>query len=72
MKRDILLFKRYKMISGCCPVHDPYPDSTYRNLRSIRARSQGIKKEHRFARRKLKLLTNKQANEALNERTCIN
>lgn len=35
----------------CCPGHDDYPGDTYRNRRSKKARSKGIKKEHRHARR---------------------
>lgn len=35
----------------CCPGHDKYPSETYKNRRSKIARSEGIKKEHRHARR---------------------
>ena len=35
----------------CGPGHDKYPEDTYRSNRSKRARSEGIKKEHRHARR---------------------
>lgn len=35
----------------CCPGHDKYPSNTYKNRRSKSARAEGIKKEHRHARR---------------------
>lgn len=35
----------------CCPGHDNFPNETYRDARSIRARSQHKKKEHRYVRR---------------------
>lgn len=54
MKRDILLIKRDRHISGCCPGHDSYPNSRYRNKRSQKARSKGKKLEHRAFRRIMK------------------
>ena len=51
MKRQILEHKRFKFISGCCPGHDQYPVETYNGKTSKKARSKGIKKEHRVARR---------------------
>ena len=54
MKRDILLVKRGKHVSGCCPGHDTFPDDTYKNHRSIHARSRDKKLEHQVARSILK------------------
>jgi len=58
MKREILGLKRG--VSSCCPGHDQFPDDTYKNNRSKRARSRDIKKEHRLARRKIKQTMNEQ------------
>lgn len=49
MKRDILNMDR--KVSGCCPGHDRFPDSTYKSRRSKKARSQGMKIERRYVRR---------------------
>jgi hypothetical protein len=57
MKREILNIHR--CVSGCCPGHDQFSDSTYKNNRSKRARSRDIKKEHRAARRISKQNINK-------------
>lgn len=56
MKREILTFRRMKHVSGCCPGHDDYPTEKYRNNRSTRARSRDKKKEHRHARRVIKMM----------------
>lgn len=40
--------------SGCCPGHDKFPDQTYGNRRSERARSRLKKVEHQRARRRAK------------------
>jgi hypothetical protein len=48
MKREI---KQLKFLGSCCPGHDKYPNESYRNRRSKKARSKGVKKEHRTARR---------------------
>jgi hypothetical protein len=53
MKREIFLLIR---VDQCCPGHDDWPNQTYKNNRSKRARSNDIKKEHRFVRRKQKHL----------------
>lgn len=50
--RDILKIKRG--VSSCCPGHDSYPNQTYRNRRSKKARARGIKQEHRAFRRIMK------------------
>jgi len=52
MKREIL---KYFKVCTCCPVHDMFPSDTYKNNKSKHARSLGIKKEHRYVRRKLRL-----------------
>lgn len=49
MRREILQLRRH--VTDCCPGHDPYPNDTYSNNRSKRARSRDKKKEHRHARR---------------------
>ncbi|AMQ66119.1 hypothetical protein AAY80_143 [Stenotrophomonas phage vB_SmaS-DLP_6] len=48
MKREI---KRHIRLGDCCPGHDKYPNDSYANNRSKRARARGIAKEHRHARR---------------------
>ena len=50
MKREILNFKLHRAIGGCCPGHDDWPDQTYRNPRSKRARSKQTRMEHRVVR----------------------
>ncbi len=50
MIRELLTHKLGKMVSGCCPGHDDWPDSTYRGKRSKRARSRDKQKEHQYAR----------------------
>jgi hypothetical protein len=50
MKREILDHKRQMHINGCCPGHDEYPDETYANNKSKRARARGMQKEHKFVR----------------------
>lgn len=52
MKREIIEIKHP---GNCCPGHDEYPCETYKNNRSKRARSKGIKLEHRYVRRIKKL-----------------
>lgn len=54
MKREIIDVKGHK-VCDCCPGHDQFPNDTYKNNRSVRARSRDIKREHRFVRRKVKL-----------------
>jgi len=51
MKREILNLKLKKIINGCCPGHDDWPDETYKSNLSKRARAKSIKKEHQFVRR---------------------
>lgn len=34
----------------CCPGHDTWPNETYGNRRSKKARSRGIKREHKYVR----------------------
>ncbi|EPX4280057.1 hypothetical protein ACH1ZL_06550 [Citrobacter freundii] len=36
---------------SCCPGHDKYPADKYKNRRSVHARAEGIKREHRHSRR---------------------
>jgi hypothetical protein len=50
--RDILKIRRGDC--GCCPGHDTFPNDSYKSRRSKKARSNGIKVEHRFVRRYLK------------------
>jgi len=50
MKREILNFKRKRLINGCCPGHDDWPNETYRSRRSMRARARDKAREHRVAR----------------------
>lgn len=54
MRRQILMVKLHKMIGGCCPGHDEWPDDTYRSRRSKRARARDKKHEHKLARSILK------------------
>lgn len=35
----------------CCPGHDKFPADKYSNRRSVHKRAEGIKREHRHARR---------------------
>jgi hypothetical protein len=51
MKRDILILKRIKDISYCCPGHDDWPVEKYASALSRRARSRDKAKEHRYVRR---------------------
>lgn len=53
MKREIL--DVYSDPGNCCPGHDDYPSDKYRNRRSRLKRAEGIKKEHRHARRVKKM-----------------
>lgn len=48
MKREIcdVFYPGY-----CCPGHDKYPADKYKNRRSVHARAESIKREHRHARR---------------------
>lgn len=48
MKREILTKKR--RVCGCCPGHDQYPNETYKNRTSKRARSRDKKIEHQHIR----------------------
>jgi hypothetical protein len=48
MKREILSAKRN--VCGCCPGHDDYPNETYRNRRSKKARARDKKLEHQHIR----------------------
>ena len=50
MKRDIISLKG-RAVSGCCPGHDTWPNESYENRRSKRARSRDKKREHRYVRR---------------------
>jgi len=50
MKRELFDVKRGKMVNWCCPGHDDWPDETYRNRRSKKARSLDKKREHRYVR----------------------
>ena len=48
MKREIHKYVKYA--SGCCPGHDKYPDDSYKNNRSKRARAKGKTSEHKRVR----------------------
>lgn len=48
MKRD-LFFAKPGDLGGCCPGHDIFPNDTYENRRSKKARSRDKKLEHRLA-----------------------
>jgi hypothetical protein len=48
MKRELSDLIR---LERCCPGHDIYPNETYANNRSKRARSRDKKIEHRYVRR---------------------
>lgn len=48
MKREIITLKRG--VSGCCPGHDNYPNDSYGNRRSKKARRITKKKEHKYVR----------------------
>ena len=48
MKRELEQLARYH--SDCCPGHDDYPNDTYRNKRSKRARAKGKIREHKYVR----------------------
>jgi len=48
MKRELKQLKPRQ--DECCPGHDTWPNETYRNRRSKKARAQGIKKEHKYVR----------------------
>lgn len=50
MQREILKFKRKRHINGCCPVHDDFPDETYKSRRSKKARARDKRAEHQYAR----------------------
>lgn len=54
MKREIISMMGHS-VCNCCPGHDQFPNDTYKNNRSKRARSRDIKVEHRFVRRKVKM-----------------
>lgn len=61
MKREILKLKKFS--SSCCPNHDDFPNETYKNNRSKRARSRDKKKEHQYVR----TLKNREVKEIINE-----
>lgn len=61
MKREI--HKYVKHASGCCPGHDMYPNDTYRNNRSKKARAKGKTVEHKRVRTGVK----KEVEKALEE-----
>ncbi len=48
MKREITTHRPH--VSGCCPGHDEFPNDSYRNRRSKKARARDIKREHKAAR----------------------
>lgn len=52
MRRQIEQLRRGD--SGCCPNHDTFPNDTYRNNRSKRARARDKRKEHKMVRTLLK------------------
>ena len=52
MRRQIEQLRRGD--SGCCPGHDTFPNDTYKNSRSKRARARDKTKEHKMVRTLLK------------------
>lgn len=52
MKRQLLDLRRGD--STCCPGHDKFPDQTYANNRSKRARAKSKADEHQLVRSILK------------------
>ena len=51
MKRELLQQEGNRGCDcWCCPGHDKWPNETYKNNRSKRARSRDKKKEHKLAR----------------------
>jgi hypothetical protein len=50
MQRQLMQFDGHSADCWCCPGHDKFPDQTYKNNRSKRARSRDIKKEHKIVR----------------------
>jgi len=51
MKRELLDHSRPL---DCCPGHDRFPTTTYRNRRSKKARATGKQQEHQTTRAKAK------------------
>jgi hypothetical protein len=51
MRREIEQLYGPKTLDQCCPGHDEFPNDTYRNRRSKRARARDKAVEHRFVRR---------------------
>lgn len=47
-------YGRRRLEIGCCPGHDNFPNETYSNRRSKRARARDNKLLHRTARARLK------------------
>jgi hypothetical protein len=52
MKREIR--QLVSNMDDCCPGHDSYPSDTYSSRRSKKARSKGIKREHKYVRHLVK------------------
>jgi 3'-phosphoadenosine 5'-phosphosulfate sulfotransferase (PAPS reductase)/FAD synthetase len=51
MKRELLQISgKHRYGCWCCPGHDKWPDETYKNNRSKRARSRDKKAEHQLVR----------------------
>lgn len=50
MRREIEFIKSPRALDECCPGHDQWPNDTYRNRRSKRARARDKAKEHRYVR----------------------
>ncbi len=44
------LFKHRRGDCGCCPGHDKFPNETYNNKRSKKARPRDLKTEHQLVR----------------------
>jgi hypothetical protein len=63
MKRQLLSIKSCRHLCWCCPAHDVYPNESYKNNRSKRARSRDIKKEHKYVRTVLTRNLNKNVKE---------
>lgn len=51
MRREILTVLHKWAVGNCCPGHDKWPDETYKNRRSKKARKRDKAKEHRLVRR---------------------
>ena len=66
MKRDIERLKG-SIMSNCCPGHDDFPNDSYRNRKSKKARSRDKKVEHQYSRSLYKRILMRDLTTAENE-----